>query len=273
MATMEQTAQRMDTKFITRVGIFGAISVLLYTVKGLYFSIPIFPAFLEFGFSEVPIFIAGYSFGPFAAAMIAVLRLLIKLPFSTTASVGEFADLIYTLSFVLPAVFYYQMHRTKPGVVVAFLIGFAFQLVVTSVLNALVITDLYLTLYYLTPEQFVSIVQVTNPSVTDVHWSLVLWVYLPFNILKNTLIVAITFLTYKRISGLINSFSKQQTAQQIQSERYALVYFLASAIFPIIGLPLWIVFKDTNKKFASATLNGVLLGLIIWLILSLSFIF
>jgi riboflavin transporter FmnP len=269
---MNINASIMNTKFLARVGIFGAISILFYTIRGLYFPLPFFPSFLEVGFSEIPIFIAGYSFGPIAVILITILRMLVKLPFSSTFMVGEIADLIYTLAFILPAVLVYQRHRTKERAAIGFALGFVIQLVVTSLANALFITDIYIGQMGISQEDFIGFIQMTNPLVMDPYWSLVLWVYLPFNAIKNTLVIVLTFLTYKRISGLISQSSANHSSEMIQKERYALVYFMMSAILPFVGVPLWFVFNHTNKTYAAASLNGVFFGLVIWLLVIINFI-
>ena len=262
----------MNTKFLARVGIFGAISILFYTIRGLYFPLPFFPSFLEVGFSEIPIFIAGYSFGPIAVVLITILRMLVKLPFSSTFMVGEIADLIYTFAFILPAVLVYQRHRTKERAAIGFALGFIVQLVVTSLANALFITDIYIGQMGISQDDFIGFIQMTNQLVMDPYWSLVLWVYLPFNAIKNTLVIVLTFLTYKRISGLISQSSANHSSEMIQKERYALVYFMMSAILPFAGVPLWFVFNHTNKTYAAASLNGVFFGLVIWLLVIINFI-
>ena len=53
------------TRFMTRVAIFGAISALLYIF--IKFPVPFLPTFLEFHFDEVPVFIAGFAYGPLSA--------------------------------------------------------------------------------------------------------------------------------------------------------------------------------------------------------------
>jgi riboflavin transporter FmnP len=123
---------------------------------------------------------------------------------TTTGGIGEIADLFYSLAFVLPGAFLYQYERSKKMAKYGFLIGFISQLFVTSILNAWVITDLYLTLVLnITPDMFLSYIQGTIPQVTNPYWSLVFWMYLPFNTFKNTFIIAITLLIYKRIHRLI----------------------------------------------------------------------
>ncbi len=197
----------LTTKVMARTAIFGAITTILYVVPLFQFKLPIFPFFLELHFDEVPIFIAGFAYGPLTSILITIVKTLIKLPFSQTAMVGELADLFYTLSFVLPAVIYYRKHRHLKGVLIGFGLGFIMQLIVSSLFNAFFMIDFYLFLYpFLTPESLLAAVQATNPRIVDIHWTLVLYGILPFNLVKNMLVIIITFLTYKRVHQLFYRF-------------------------------------------------------------------
>ena len=190
-------------RWITLVGMLSALTYLLYLP---IFRIPII-LFLELNLSEVVIFIGGFSLGPLAAIFIGLFRFLFSLLYTTTGGIGEFADFIYSMAFVLPGVILYQFHRDKKTATLGFIIGFISQLIVTSLLNALVITDLYLTLFLnLTPQEFLGYIQSVLPQVENPYWSLVLWMYLPFNIFKNVVIIALTLFTYKRTHRLIKKF-------------------------------------------------------------------
>jgi riboflavin transporter FmnP len=190
-------------RWITLVGMLSALTYLLYLP---IFRIPII-LFLELNLSEVVIFIGGFSLGPLAAIFIGLFRFLFSLLYTSTGGIGEFADFIYSMAFVLPGVILYQFHRDKKTATLGFIIGFLSQLIVTSLLNALVITDLYLTLFLnLTPQEFLGNIQSVLPQVENPYWSLVLWMYLPFNIFKNVVIIALTLFTYKRTHRLIKKF-------------------------------------------------------------------
>jgi riboflavin transporter FmnP len=190
-------------RWITLVGMLSALTYLLYLP---IFRIPII-LFLELNLSEVVIFIGGFSLGPLAAIFIGLFRFLFSLLYTSTGGIGEFADFIYSMAFVLPGVILYQFHRDKKTATLGFIIGFLSQLIVTSLLNALVITDLYLTLFLnLTPQEFLGYIQSVLPQVENPYWSLVLWMYLPFNIFKNVVIIALTLFTYKRTHRLIKKF-------------------------------------------------------------------
>jgi riboflavin transporter len=108
---------------------------------------------------------------------------------------------------VMPGAILYQQSRTKQTATLGFALGMGLHLLVTSLLNALIITDLYLNLFLnTTPEAFLGYVQMVLPQVQNPYWSLVLWMYLPFNIFKNIIIIAMTLFTYKRVHQFIKKF-------------------------------------------------------------------
>ncbi len=196
----------LTSKVMARTAIFGAIATILYIVPIFQIKIPIFPPFLEFHFDEIPIFIAGFAYGPWTAILITIVKTLIKLPFSSTAMVGELADLLYSLAFVLPAVIYYRRHKNLKGVMLGFTFGFFTQLLVSSLFNALFMIDFYLFLYDLPEHVLLAMVNATNPRITDIHWTMVLYGILPFNLVKNTIVIIVTFLVYKRVHQLFYKF-------------------------------------------------------------------
>jgi riboflavin transporter FmnP len=199
---MEKNNHRLTQRlrWLTLVGMMSALTYILYLP---IFRIPII-LFLQLNFSEVVIFIGGFSLGPLAAIFIGLFRFLFSLFYTSTGGIGELADYLYSMAFVLPGVILYQRSRDKKTASIGFIIGFISQLTVTSLLNALVITDLYLTLFLnLTPEAFLGYIQMVLPQVENPYWSLVLWMYLPFNVFKNLVIIALTLFTYKRTHRLI----------------------------------------------------------------------
>ena len=190
-------------RWLTLVGMMSALTYILYLP---IFRLPII-LFLELNLSEIVIFIGGFSLGPLAAIFIGLFRFLFSLFYTSTGGIGELADFLYSMAFVLPGVILYQRRRDKKTASIGFIIGFISQLTVTSLLNALVITDLYLTLFLnITPEAFLGYIQTVLPQVENPYWSLVLWMYLPFNVFKNLVIIALTLFTYKRTHRLIKKF-------------------------------------------------------------------
>ncbi|MDY0345986.1 MAG: ECF transporter S component [Bacilli bacterium] len=203
--------QKLDlVRFMTRVAIFGAISAILYIVPFLKFPLPFFPAFLEFHFDEIPLFIAGFAYGPFSAFCAIVLKTIIKLPFTSTLTVGEWADLIYSTAFIIPAAIIYQRRRTIKGVILGFAVGFIVQLVTSLVFNVYIMIPFYMFVMGFPEAAILAMAQAANPAVTNIGWSLGFFAIIPFNVLKNTMVVILTFLVYKSIHRFMAQFEQKK---------------------------------------------------------------
>ena len=85
--------RKKQIKKITLVGILAALSVIFYIF--LKFPLPfIFPSFLDIQLYNLPVILAGLIFGPAESLVVVLIRFVIKAPFTSTAYVGEVADLI-----------------------------------------------------------------------------------------------------------------------------------------------------------------------------------
>lgn len=195
-------------KFMSRVAIFGAVAAILYIVPFLQFSVPFLPGFLEFHFDELPIFIAGFAFGPLEAFCIIVLKTILKLPFTSTVCTGELADFIYSCAFILPSAILYKNKRTLKTAIMGVLIGFVLQIIVSTLCNVYFMIDLYSFLYGMSPSDILAWVQVANPRITNIHWSLAIWGIIPFNLIKDLIVIIITFLVYKKVEVLFKKGAK-----------------------------------------------------------------
>ena len=200
----------MTTKFIARTAVFAAISIILYTIPFLKFALPIFPAFLEVHLDEIPALMAGFAYGPLSGFLVILVKTVVKLPLTGTAGVGELADFIYSTAFVLPAAFIYKKHRTLKGALVSLLIATIVQLLVASFGTTFVMLDIYSVLYHLPKQAILGMCQKINPAVTNLTWPFLLMVGLPFNALKDVIVVAVTFLLYKRLRWLFAKIDAQK---------------------------------------------------------------
>lgn len=196
------------TKFMVRVGIFGAMSAILYCVPFLKFPLPIFPSFLEFHFDEIPAFIAAFAYGPFSGLCVLLVKTIIKLPMTNTLAIGEIADLLYSSAFILPAALYYKNHRQFKGALIGILIGLIIQLTVSLVLNVYIMFPFYMKLYGMDETQLLGIFQLTNPSVTDVRWSVGFIAVVPFNAIKDAAVIIVTLMVYKSLHRVIDKIAR-----------------------------------------------------------------
>ena len=200
----------MTTKFIARTAVFAAISIILYTVPFLKFSLPIFPAFLEIHLDEIPALMAGFAYGPLSGFLVILVKTVVKLPLTGTAGVGELADFIYSAAFVIPAAIIYKKKHTLKGALIALLVATGIQILVSSFCTTFIMLDVYSVLYHLPKAVILGMCQKINPAVTNLRWPFLLMVGLPFNALKDAIVVLITFLLYKRLRWLFAKIDAQK---------------------------------------------------------------
>ncbi len=204
---------------IARVAIFGALAIILYMVPGLQF--PIFPGlpFLKLHFDELPVLFASLAYGPFTGTLIIILKSLFKLiqDIPETGGIGVLADTIYGLAFILPTSFIYKHHKSFKMGLVAIFSGLFINLIVSSFLGYYIIYPLYGLFFNPNAKSYVEAMETVavlftsaDPSITSWSDPKILFEFLlPFNLIKDSVIVVITILVYKPLSMLIKRNEKK----------------------------------------------------------------
>ncbi len=192
-------------KNITRLAVFTALSAVLYLFAK--FNIPIFPSWLDVQVSELPALLAGYMMGPWYGAVVIILKCAIKMPMSSTACVGEIADIIMGLAFVLSSAYYYKYHRTIKGAIASLAIGVGALTVVAVIVNWAMLIPMYIQLFFGGNHNI--LVDMLAPLFPSVTWE-TFYVYylfggvLPFNIFRGLICAILTFLLYKHLERFFN---------------------------------------------------------------------
>lgn len=183
---------------MTVAGLFGAIAFVL-----MYFSfgIPVLSPFAEFDLSALPELIGGFVLGPLGSFYIIVIKLLLKLLFQGTSSMftGEVQNLLLSLSYALPAIFYYRMHKTKKGAIIGLTIGSIVSIAMAVVTNLYLIFPAYIKLYGMNWDGIIEICTAANPMIKDIP-TFIAFSVIPFNVISRTVSSVITILVYKKIS-------------------------------------------------------------------------
>lgn len=195
-------------RWVARTAIFAAISACLYVIPVFSLPLPFLPGFLSLHFDEIPIFIAGFAYGPFTAVAVTLIKTIIKLPFTSTLCVGELADFIFTLAFVLPATLIYKRWRNLKGVACGFIVSLVSQLAVSLLLNIYVMLPFYMYVMGLSYETILAMCQAVNPAVTDLGWPYALMCVLPLNVIKDLIVIVVTFVVYRSLH-LVLRFAKK----------------------------------------------------------------
>lgn len=186
-------------KFVARVGVFSAISTILYIVPIFSISLPFVPSFMSLHFDEVPAMIAGYAYGPLVGEAVLLVKTLIKLPMTHTLCIGEIADFIFSSVYILPATLVYKKIRNMKGVFIGFGIATILQILTAMALNVYWILPFYMNVMGMPANQILSICQKAIPLIKDLEWSYALYGVMPLNVIKDISVFIITFLVYRTI--------------------------------------------------------------------------
>ena len=186
-------------KFVARVGIFAAISTILYIVPIFQISLPFVPSFMSLHFDEVPAMIAGYAYGPIVGEAVLLVKTIIKLPMTHTMCVGELADFIFSSVYILPATLVYKHIRNMKGVFIGFGISTVLQVLTAMTLNVYWILPFYMNVMGYPAEQLLQLCQKAVPLITDLKWSYAFFGVMPLNVIKDVCVFIITFLVYRTI--------------------------------------------------------------------------
>ena len=202
-------------KNITKMAIFTALSFVLYMF--VKFPLPIFPQFLELQISDLPALLSGFMMGPLAGSIVIVLRTLLKLPSTSTAGVGELADLLIGLAFVLTSACIYKRNRSLKGAIVGLIVGIASTTLVAVVANRFILIPFFSTAYGF--DVVIGMVKAIFPSITDQNFYAfyLLGAVVPFNLLRSVLCAIICFLLYKRLEKLFDKMFKATGSREKQA--------------------------------------------------------
>lgn len=197
------------TKKITVAAVMTAISYILYMF--VKFPLPIFPSWLDVQISELPAMLTGFMAGPLWGSAVILFKCLLKLPFSTTACVGELGDLLMGIAYVLPASLLYYRNRTKKTAVIALIVGSMCEVAVGILVNSLILVPFYAKAFGWSA--IIGMLTKLFPKVTEKSFYLYYLPLsvLPFNLLRMLICSLITFFVYKHLHRLINKMFVPKT--------------------------------------------------------------
>ena len=182
---------------------FSAIAAILMIFE---FPVPFAPAFYKLDFSEIPILITAFAFGPVAGVMVEFCKIVLNLLMdsTTTAFVGELANFMVGCSFILPASIVYLYKKNRKSAIVGCLIGTVCLTVFGTAFNAIYLIPKFAQLYGMPLEAIVGMGTAINPSITDLT-SLVILAVAPLNIIKGVSVSLVTMLVYKKLSRFMKA--------------------------------------------------------------------
>ena len=184
------------TKKVTMVGMLCAVAFLVTVVC----RIPVV-LFLKYEPKDVVISIGGFLFGPMTAFVISVIVSFVEMfTISDTGFIGLIMNVLATCSFACTASFIYKKHRTMKGAVAGLLTGVVLTTAVMLLWNYL-ITPIYMGY----PREAVK--------------ALLIPAFLPFNLLKGGINMALTLLIYKPVVTALRSAGLVPASERGEGEK------------------------------------------------------
>ena len=174
---------KTKTRKLVTLAMLSAVAFVVMWVGRL----PIAPVpFLKYDPKDIVIVIGGFLYGPLSSALISLVVSLIEMvTVSDTGVIGLAMNVLSTCSFACVAAFIYKRKPTLQSAVIGLVCGVAAMTGVMLLWNYL-ITPLYM--------------QGTSREAVA---AMLIPVFLPFNLLKGGMNLAVTLLAYKPVVGAL----------------------------------------------------------------------
>lgn len=187
-----------STSNLIKMALLSAIAAILMQFG--HIKLPtIFPSFLEIDFSEVPAIVAILTMNPIAGLIVVVMKNILKcLLFGTsTAYVGELANMLMSIGYILPLMLIARKRTDFKHVSIGITLGIAGISIVGAIVNYFITLPLYAKLF-MPMEAIIDMGHAINSAIVD-KYTLVLYAITPFNLVKGALVAVVSIVFVKAI--------------------------------------------------------------------------
>lgn len=184
------------TKVMVTVSLLSTLSYVLMLLES-----PPFIGFLKLELSDIPAIIGAFQFGPIAGIIIELVKNLIKAMTATqTAGIGELANFVVSVAYVVPAAIIYRKMTGKYKSLTSFGTATICMVIAGILINYFITIPLYATLFGGIDNVVASATII--PGIKD-KLTLILYGITPFNIVKGIFIGVIGHYTYRLLKNRI----------------------------------------------------------------------
>lgn len=184
--------KRSRIKTLTLVSILGTLSFILMLIQ---VPLPFLPPFLTIDLSDIPAFIGFILLGGIPGAAIIGLKILIYGILISSEPIGPIANLLASLSLLLPTYYIYLKNKTVKGLIIGFIVGIITLTIMMSILNYFVFLPMY--------GAIVDLADLVENVKAIVAASII-----PFNIIKGLIVSAVAYLVYIKLIPKLKSVLK-----------------------------------------------------------------
>ena len=190
---------------IRRIAVTAILTALASIL--MYLEFPL--AFLgiapiaKYDFSEIPVLVGAFALGPVYAVIIELLKNLIHLPVTGTFGVGELSNFVVGSIFCSIAGIIYNRFKTRKGALASMLIATVVFTLLAIPINWFINIPFYEKVMNASLEGIIAFCSDTNKLIKD-KMTLIVYTFVPLNLIKGFVASFVTFWIYKPISNLIH---------------------------------------------------------------------
>ena len=120
--TREKSKERIGVRSVVQIGMLSAIAIILMQFE---VPLPFAPPFYKIDFSEIPVLIGCFVMGPFAGAIVELIKVVLNVVISgtTTGGVGDIANFLIGCAMCVPAGMIYKKYHTRKSALAGMAVG------------------------------------------------------------------------------------------------------------------------------------------------------
>lgn len=174
---------------------YAALMTALGIILSYFPEIPLafFAPWLKLDFSFTPLLLLGLSCGPVMLAVSLLITNAVHILGGTTGMVGELANLIVGLAFLMPPTLMYQASRTRRSALTGMGIGTLLMIAAGIISNRFILLPTFF------GPNFEEVMQGMGMSLNGYLFAAIA----PFNLIKALLNSAVAYMLYKRLSAIL----------------------------------------------------------------------
>ncbi|MGL4361707.1 MAG: ECF transporter S component [Cellulosilyticaceae bacterium] len=200
----------LSTQNMIKMAFLSAIALIL--MQFLAIKLPmLFPSFLEIDLSETPAILATLMIHPWAGFIVVTLKNVLKalLFGSSTGYVGELANLLISLAYILPLTIIVRKKKDMKNITIGVSLGVVAIAVAGALVNYFITLPMYAQLI-MPMDTIVAMGTAIIPAIKD-PITLILYSFVPFNILKGTIVAVASIAFIKSIFPMIVRMMSKNT--------------------------------------------------------------
>lgn len=186
-----------NTSTLVKLGLMTSLSLVMLLIR-----IPYPPApFLVYDPADIPIYITAFAFGPAAGLVVTFMVSFIQAFLMGGDGIyGFLMHFIATGAFAVMVGLLYKRNKTRKTAIISIVLGVIVMTAIMCAMN-LIVTPLYM------------------GAPRSAVMAMIVPIIIPFNLLKGGLNGAVTFVLYKRISGILHSEGRSKRTKSSESSR------------------------------------------------------